>query len=134
MQITLWKWDFNAILAELAHDRAIYIRTDVGMAFGVSYPCTQPHIPRRITKPKMEAVSLGIEVVHNKADLQETISRLVEEFRQPVLVEKFIPGREFAVGLLGNQDPEILPVVEIDLEGDPNAVQTLDDKLRTPRE
>ena len=87
-----------------------------------------------ITKPKMEAVSLGIEVVHNKADLQETISRLVEEFRQPVLVEKFIPGREFAVGLLGNQDPEILPVVEIDLAGDPNAIQTLDDKLKTPRE
>lgn len=87
-----------------------------------------------IIKPKMEAVSLGIEVVHNKATLQETISRLVEEFRQPVLVEQFTPGREFAVGLLGNQDPEILPVVEIDLEGDPNAIQTLGDKLKTPRE
>ena len=87
-----------------------------------------------ITKPKMEAVSLGIEVVHNKKDMEETLTRLVEEFRQPVLVEKFIPGREFAVGLLGNQDPEILPVVEIDLEGDPNAVQTLDDKLKTPRD
>ena len=86
-----------------------------------------------ITKPKMEAVSLGIEVVHNKTDLQETIGRLVEEFRQPVLVEQFIPGREFAVGLLGNQDPEIFPVVEIDLQGDPNAVQTLNDKLKTPR-
>jgi len=86
-----------------------------------------------ITKPKMEAVSLGIEVVHNKVDLQETIARLVEEFRQPVLVEQFIPGREFAVGLLGNQDAEILPVVEIDLEGDPNAIQTLGDKLKTPR-
>jgi D-alanine-D-alanine ligase len=86
-----------------------------------------------ITKPKMEAVSLGIEVVHNKKDLQETISRLVEEFRQPVMIEKFIPGREFAVGLLGNQDPEILPVVEIDLEGDPNAIQTLDDKLKKPK-
>lgn len=87
-----------------------------------------------ITKPKMEAVSLGIEVVHNKKDLQETISRLVVEFRQPVLVEKFVPGREFAVGLLGNQDPEILPVVEIDLQGDPNAIQTLGDKLKTPRD
>ena len=86
-----------------------------------------------ITKPKMEAVSLGIEVVHDKTDLQETIGRLVEEFRQPVLVEQFIPGREFAVGLLGNQDPEILPVVEIDLQGDPNAIQTLGDKLKTQR-
>jgi len=87
-----------------------------------------------ITKPKMEAVSLGIEVVHNTKDMKETLARLVEEFRQPVLVEQFIPGREFAVGLLGNQDPEILPVVEIDLAGDPNAVQTLDDKLKTPRD
>ena len=86
-----------------------------------------------IIKPKMEAVSMGIEVIDNKKALQKAISNLVNEFNQPVLVEKFIPGREFAVGILGNQDPETLPIVEIDLEGDPNAIQSLDDKLRTPK-
>lgn len=86
-----------------------------------------------ITKPKMEAVSLGIEVVHNKADLKDLIANLVEEFHQPILVEQFIPGREFAVGLLGNRDPEILPILEIDLDGDPNAIQSLEDKLKNPK-
>ncbi len=86
-----------------------------------------------IIKPKMEAVSMGIEVIDNKKALQVAISNLVKEFNQPVLVEKFIPGREFAVGVLGNQAPETLPIVEIDLEGDPNAIQSLDDKLKTPK-
>jgi D-alanine-D-alanine ligase len=86
-----------------------------------------------ITKPKMEAVSLGIEVVHNKADLENLIAKLVKEFHQPILVEQFIPGREFAIGLLGNKDPEIFPLLEIDLAGDPNAIQSLEDKLKKPK-
>ena len=87
-----------------------------------------------ITKPKMEAVSLGIEVVHNKADLEVLIAKLVEEFHQPILVEQFIPGREFAIGLIGNKDPEVFPLLEIDLAGDPNAIQSLEDKLKKPKE
>ncbi|PIQ95755.1 MAG: D-alanine--D-alanine ligase, partial [Nitrospinae bacterium CG11_big_fil_rev_8_21_14_0_20_56_8] len=58
---------------------------------------------------------------------------LMEEFKQQVLVEEFIPGREFAVGLLGNRDPEVLPIVEIDFGGDEMAIQSLDDKTRNPR-
>lgn len=87
-----------------------------------------------ITKPKMEAVSLGIEVIHDMESLKVAIANLVDKFKQPILVEQFIPGREFAVGLLGNGDPEALPIVEVDLEGDPNAIQSLDDKLKKPRE
>lgn len=86
-----------------------------------------------ITKPKMEAVSMGIEIIQNKKDLEQAIGRLVEDFKQPVLVEDFIPGREFAVGLLGNRDPEVLPIVEIDLQGDPHAIQSLTDKLKQPK-
>ncbi len=87
-----------------------------------------------ITKPKMEAVSLGIEVVHNKPDLETLITKLVDEFHQPILVEQFIPGREFAIGLLGNKDPEVFPLLEIDLAGNPNAIQTLEDKSKKPKE
>ncbi len=86
-----------------------------------------------ITKPKMEAVSLGIQVIHDIQSLKTAITNLVDQFKQPILVEQFIPGREFAVGLLGNLDPEVLPILEIDLEGDPDAIQSLDDKLRKPK-
>lgn len=87
-----------------------------------------------IVKPKMEAVSMGIEVVHDMARLKEAVKTLVKEYSQQVLVEEFIPGREFAVGLLGNGDPEVLPIVEFDLEGDPNAIQTYSEKMKRPKE
>jgi D-alanine-D-alanine ligase len=86
-----------------------------------------------IVKPKMEAVSYGIRVVDNHSDLRDAVKHIIDEFQQHVLVEQFIPGREFAVGLLGNGSPEVLPIVEIDLEGDPEAIQTADHKLTTPR-
>ena len=87
-----------------------------------------------IVKPKMEAVSYGIRVVHDWDELHESVAEIMNEFQQHVLVESFIPGREFAVGLLGNSPPDVLPIVEIDLEGDPDAIQTVDEKLHVPRE
>ena len=87
-----------------------------------------------IVKPKMEAVSYGIRIAENEGDLREAVGFVVSEFKQQALVEQFIRGREFCVGLLGNGDPEAFPVLEIDLEGDPDAIQTVDDKKRKPRE
>lgn len=86
-----------------------------------------------IVKPKMEAVSFGLRVVHHYDELREAILFITNEFQQPALVERFIPGREFAVGILGNDPPEAFPVLEIDLDNDPNAVQTVEDKKITPR-
>ena len=86
-----------------------------------------------IIKPKMEAVSFGLRVVHTEADLKEGVEFIINEFQQQALVEQFIPGREFAIGLLGNNPVEAFPVLEIDLEDDPNAIQTLDDKKKKPR-
>lgn len=86
-----------------------------------------------VAKPKMEAVSYGLTVAENRQQLQEGIRFILDEFKQPVLVEDFIMGREFAVGILGNEDPEIFPVVEFDFGGDPYAVQSLEDKKQGKR-
>jgi D-alanine-D-alanine ligase len=86
-----------------------------------------------IVKPKMEAVSFGLKVVYNLQELKEAVSFIIEEFQQAALVEVFIRGREFAVGLLGNNPPEAFPVLEIDLENDPDAIQTVENKRTTPR-
>ncbi len=88
-----------------------------------------------IVKPRSEAVSFGLRVVHNKKSLREAIAFITEEFEQQVLIEEFISGREFGVALLGNESNlETLPIVEIDLGGDPAAIQTVDDKLQHPRQ
>lgn len=87
-----------------------------------------------IVKPKMEAVSYGLKIVDNENDLKEAISFNISEFNQQALVEQFIRGREFCVGLLGNNNPEAFPIVEIDLENDPDAIQSVEDKREHPRE
>ena len=86
-----------------------------------------------IVKPKMESVSFGLKVVSNDKDLKEAIQFINEEFEQQALVEQFIRGREFAVGLVGNSPVETFPVLEIDLEGDPDAIQTVGDKKLKPK-
>ena len=86
-----------------------------------------------IVKPKMESVSFGLRVVHNYDELKDAVEFILKEFEQAALVEQFIPGREFAVGLLGNNPIEAFPVLEIDLNNDPNAIQTHTDKSKAPR-
>jgi D-alanine-D-alanine ligase len=75
-----------------------------------------------IVKPPQEDASLGItsaSVVHELKDLFERIDELQSEYQQPVLVEQFIDGREFYVGVLGNVNAEALPVIEMDFTGFP---------------
>lgn len=70
-----------------------------------------------IVKPPQEDASLGItsaSVVHGINELFARIGELQAEYQQPVLVEQFIEGREFYVGVLGNANAEALPVIEMD--------------------
>ena len=83
-----------------------------------------------IVKPKLESTSMGMEVVDNWDDLRPAVAKQIEKYQQDILVEQFIPGREFAVGIIGNApNLEVLPVVEINL-GDPEKIQTKDDKVK----
>ena len=75
-----------------------------------------------IVKPPQEDASLGItsaSVVHDLKDLFSRIDALQSEYQQPVLVEQFVEGREFYVGVLGNANAEALPVIELDFSGFP---------------
>jgi D-alanine-D-alanine ligase len=75
-----------------------------------------------IVKPPQEDASLGISaasVVLELKDLFARIDELQTEYQQPVLVEQFIEGREFYVGVLGNVNAEALPVIEMDFSGLP---------------
>ncbi|WP_027361378.1 ATP-grasp domain-containing protein [Halodesulfovibrio aestuarii] len=55
-------------------------------------------------KPVAEGTSKGVtgaSIIESQDNLTVTCSALLKTFRQPVLVERFLPGREFTVGIVG---------------------------------
>ena len=48
--------------------------------------------------------------------LKSAVTNYLEHYKQPILVESFIPGRIFLVGIFGNTDSQILPVCEAVLD------------------
>jgi D-alanine-D-alanine ligase len=70
-----------------------------------------------IVKPNQEGSSKGVSasasVVDDEDALRAVVRELIDRYRQPALVEVYIPGREFTVGLLGDRRPRVLPPMEI---------------------
>ncbi len=81
-----------------------------------------------IVKPLAEGSSKGIRsssLVKDERSLREQLSWVIETYKQPAIVEEFLPGREFTVGLIGNDDPLVLPIVEILLEKLPSGASPI---------
>ena len=66
-----------------------------------------------IVKPRGEAASFGLNIVEKEEELKTAVEAVQKEFKQSVLVEEYIDGREVNVSLLGNGPPEPLPVLEL---------------------
>ena len=81
-----------------------------------------------VVKPKNEAVSFGLKIVHNEEELREGARVIFDQFRQAVLAEQYIEGREINVGILGNDPPQAFPPVELDFGSDGPAIYTYEDK------
>lgn len=76
-----------------------------------------------IVKPAREDGSIGIvfgSVVETIKDLMEKIEEIHESFDSPVLIEEYIEGREIYVSVIGNERPEALPLIELDLSHIPD--------------
>ncbi len=73
-----------------------------------------------IVKPNLEGSSKGIRdssVVQDGLGLTRELQRIWQDYSQPALVEEFLSGREFTVGMVGNGDGlRMLPIVEIKLD------------------
>jgi D-alanine-D-alanine ligase len=70
-----------------------------------------------IVKPNQEGSSKGVSAHASVCDDEETlravVKELIDRYRQPALIEDYITGREFTVGLLGDKRPRVLPPMEI---------------------
>jgi D-alanine-D-alanine ligase len=73
--------------------------------------------PPYFVKPVAEGTGKGItpaSIVRRLEDLGPRCGELIETYQQPVLVEAFLPGREFTVGLLGT-GPEATAIGTIEV-------------------
>jgi D-alanine-D-alanine ligase len=70
-------------------------------------------------KPVAEGTSKGINAdskIADRAGLRKSCTALLEQFRQPVLVETYLSGREFTVGITGTgQDARVVGTLEVTL-------------------
>jgi D-alanine--D-alanine ligase len=69
-----------------------------------------------IVKPNQEGTSKGItgkSVCDDEARLREVAREIIDRYGQPALVEEYVFGREFTVGLLGERRPRVLPPMEV---------------------
>jgi D-alanine-D-alanine ligase len=69
-----------------------------------------------LVKPVAEGSSKGVvskSVCVNEQELRDVAREMITKYRQPALVEEYISGREFTVGLLGERRPRVLPPMEI---------------------
>ncbi len=73
-------------------------------------------------KPLRADASIGIDgqsLVRTSAELIERVNAIHRDVHDAALAEEFIEGREFYVGILGNQEPVAFPPIEIDFSGFP---------------
>ena len=81
--------------------------------------------PPLILKPAFEHMSRGLELVQDRDGARDRLPGLLSRLGQPILVEMFIPGREFAVSVVdGPRGLEVLPPLEWRADGGETGVLT----------
>lgn len=81
-----------------------------------------------LLKPLSEGSSKGImarNLVNNNGELKVIARELFDKFYQPVIVEEYLPGREFTVGVIGTP-PRTLPIIEITFDDLPEGMPKFD--------
>jgi D-alanine-D-alanine ligase len=73
-----------------------------------------------IVKPRFEGSSKGLSDnsrVENIDELKKQVEYILSTYKQPALIEEFISGQEFTVAIVGNDPAEVMPVVQIKIDG-----------------
>jgi D-alanine-D-alanine ligase len=112
--LTADKWKTKQILTRnnIPTPKGISINTIFNLQssiFNLQFPL--------MVKPLSEDGSIGIDsdsVVPDIQILRNKVEYILDTYHQPAMVEEYIDGREFNVSIIGNFNPFILPIFEID--------------------
>lgn len=81
-----------------------------------------------IIKPASEDASVGIEnesVVYTYDKMKARVEYVLKHYKQQVLVEEFIEGRELNVAVMGDRVIKVLPISEIDFTNMPQHLHNI---------
>lgn len=89
--------------------------------FNLSFPV--------MMKPVAEGSGKGIfnsSFVNNLGELRDRLAENLGTYKQPFIIEEYLPGREFTVALIGNDlEAEVLPIVEINFNELPEGLMPI---------
>lgn len=126
----------DALTLGMALDKAVAKRmvSTVGVPTPRFFKAWRPEDADRVdlefpvfVKPNCEGSSKGIRnssKVDSLEALRAKIEWIVSTYHGPALIEAFLPGREFTVGLLGNGSLHVLPIMEVCAKGQDAADQS----------
>jgi len=111
LALALDKVRVNALLeaSDICTPRYQLLTPETLSTFHLSYPC--------IVKPCGEDASHGLSeesVLNDHASLERQVTRVNKLFGGKALVEEFLEGREFNATVLGDEEPFVLPISEIE--------------------
>jgi len=69
-----------------------------------------------IVQPAQEHGGVGLtrdSVVHSVTALRRQVGIILREFHQPAMAQRFLPGREFNIGIIGGTKQRVLPFAEV---------------------
>ena len=76
-----------------------------------------PFPPPFFIKPVAEGTGKGVtphSIIHRREDLHDACTEMRHDYKQPVLVERFLSGREFTVGITGTgENAQIVGTIEV---------------------
>jgi D-alanine-D-alanine ligase len=78
-----------------------------------------------IVQPSQEHAGIGVgrdSIVRTKTELRTKVREMLTKYHQPALAQRFIPGREFNIGLVGGKKFRVLPPAEVDYSRLPKKV------------
>lgn len=78
-----------------------------------------------IVQPSQEHAGIGLDrnsIVHSKNALRKQVRHILQTYNQPALVQLFLTGREFNVGILGGKRIQLMPLAEVCYEDLPSDI------------
>ncbi|HNX34813.1 MAG TPA: hypothetical protein PKM57_09320 [Kiritimatiellia bacterium] len=69
-----------------------------------------------IVQPAQEHAGIGLtrqSVVHSVTALRRQVGIILRDYHQPATAQRFLPGREFNIGIIGGAKPRVLPFAEV---------------------